>query len=88
MPERMPQLRFSSVVRDPGEVALPLHLHRPPGPGPGAACSIGRAAAPSTSTASGEEIVARLVESGRLADVADYYTLAEEELASFWTWAA
>ncbi|MEC4295692.1 NAD-dependent DNA ligase LigA [Adlercreutzia shanghongiae] len=30
----------------------------------------------------GEEIVSRLVESGRLADVADYYSLSEEELAS------
>ena len=29
----------------------------------------------------GEEIVARLVESGRLADVADYYTLDEVELS-------
>lgn len=30
----------------------------------------------------GEEIVSRLVESGRVADVADYYSLSEEELAS------
>ncbi|MDE8702791.1 NAD-dependent DNA ligase LigA [Adlercreutzia equolifaciens] len=30
----------------------------------------------------GEEIVSRLVESGRLADVADYYSLTEDELAS------
>lgn len=30
----------------------------------------------------GEEIVLRLVESGRVADVADYYSLSEEELAS------
>ena len=29
----------------------------------------------------GEEIVGRLVESGRLSDVADYYTLDEDELA-------
>lgn len=29
----------------------------------------------------GEEIVSRLVESGRVADVADYYSLSEEELA-------
>lgn len=30
----------------------------------------------------GEEIVSRLVESGRVADVADYYSLSEDELAS------
>ncbi len=30
----------------------------------------------------GEEIVSRLVESGRVSDVADYYSLSEEELAS------
>lgn len=30
----------------------------------------------------GEEIVSRLVESGRVADVADYYSLSEEEMAS------
>ena len=30
----------------------------------------------------GEEIVSRLVECGRVADVADYYSLSEEELAS------
>ena len=30
----------------------------------------------------GEEIVSRLVESGRVSDVADYYSLREEELAS------
>lgn len=30
----------------------------------------------------GEEIVSRLVESGRVADVVDYYSLSEEELAS------
>ena len=30
----------------------------------------------------GEEIVSRIVESGRVADVADYYSLSEEELAS------
>ena len=30
----------------------------------------------------GEEIVSRLVEGGRVADVADYYSLSEEELAS------
>lgn len=30
----------------------------------------------------GEEIVSRLVESGRVADVADYYSLSEEELTS------
>ena len=30
----------------------------------------------------GEEIVSRLVESGRVADVTDYYSLSEEELAS------
>lgn len=30
----------------------------------------------------GEEIVSRLVESGRVADAADYYSLSEEELAS------
>lgn len=30
----------------------------------------------------GEEIVSRLVESGRVEDVADYYSLSEEELAS------
>lgn len=30
----------------------------------------------------GEEIVSRLVESGRVADVADYYSFSEEELAS------
>lgn len=30
----------------------------------------------------GEEIASRLVESGRVADVADYYSLSEEELAS------
>lgn len=30
----------------------------------------------------GEEIVSRLVESGRVADMADYYSLSEEELAS------
>ena len=33
----------------------------------------------------GEEIVARLVESGRLTDVADYYTLDEYELATLET---
>ncbi len=30
----------------------------------------------------GEEIVSRLVESGRVADVADYYSLSEDELAA------
>lgn len=71
----------SSVVRDPGEVAfrcisidcpaqaLERLLHW----ASRGALDIG---------GMGEEIVSRLVESGRVADVADYYSLSEEELAS------
>ena len=71
----------SLVVRDPGEVAfrcisidcpaqaLERLLH---GASRGALDIDGM----------GEEIVSRLVESGRVADVADYYSLSEEELAS------
>ena len=36
----------------------------------------------------GEEIVSRLVESGRVADVADYYSLSEERSWRAWIWAA
>ena len=71
----------SSVVRDPGEVAfrcisidcLAQALERLLHWASRGALDI---------DGMGEEIVSRLVESGRVADVADYYSLSEEELAS------
>ena len=71
----------SSVVRDPGEVAFRcISIDCP-------AQALERLLHWASRGAldidgMGEEIVSRLVESGRVADVADYYSLSEEELAS------
>ena len=66
----------SPVVRDPGEVAFRcISIDCP-------AQALERLLQPYGIKAMGEEIVSRLVESGRVADVADYYSLSEEELAS------
>ena len=71
----------SSVVRDPGEVAFScISIDCP-------AQALERLLHWASRGAldidgMGEEIVSRLVESGRVADVADYYSLSEEELAS------
>ena len=71
----------SPVVRDPGEVAFRcISLDCP-------AQALERLLHWASRGAldidgMGEEIVSRLVESGRVADVADYYSLSEEELAS------
>ena len=71
----------SSVVRDPGEVAFRcISIDCP-------AQALERLRDWASRGAldidgMGEEIVSRLVESGRVADVADYYSLSEEELAS------
>ena len=71
----------SSVVRDPGEVAFRcISIDCP-------AQALERLLHWASRGAldidgMGEEIVSRLVESGRVADAADYYSLSEEELAS------
>ena len=71
----------SSVVRDPGEVAFRcISIDCP-------AQALERLLHWASRGAldidgMGEEIVSRLVECGRVADVADYYSLSEEELAS------
>lgn len=71
----------SSVVRDPGEVAFRcISIDCP-------AQALERLLHWASRGAldidgMGEEIISRLVESGRVADVADYYSLSEEELAS------
>lgn len=71
----------SSVVRDPGEVAFRcISIDCP-------AQALERLLHWASRGAldidgMGEEIVSRLVESGRVADVADYYSLSGEELAS------
>ena len=71
----------SPVVRDPGEVAVRCIAIACP------AQALERLLHWASRGAldidgMGEEIVSRLVESGRVADVADYYSLSEEELAS------
>ena len=71
----------SAVVRDPGEVAFRcISIDCP-------AQALERLLHWASRGAldidgMGEEIVSRRVESGRVADVADYYSLSEEELAS------
>lgn len=71
----------SSVVRDPGEVAFRcISIDCP-------AQALERLLHWASRGAldidgMGEEIVSRLVECGRVADVADYYSLSEDELAS------
>ena len=71
----------SPVVRDPGEVAFRCISNDCP------AQALERLLHWASRGAldidgMGEEIVSRLVECGRVADVADYYSLSEEELAS------
>ena len=36
----------------------------------------------------GEEIIGRLIDEGRLRDVADFYSLTRERARRRWTWAA
>ena len=79
MPSRCPSCG-SPVVRDPGEVAFRcISIDCP-------AQALERLLHWASRGAldidgMGEEIVSRLVESGRLSDVADYYSLSEDELA-------
>ena len=75
----VPVVRFARYPRG-GRGGLPLHLHRLP------AQALERLLHWASRGAMdidgmGEEIVSRLVESGRLTDVADYYTLDEVELS-------
>lgn len=71
----------SPVVRDPGEVAFRcISIDCPAQALERLLHWVSRGALDIDGM--GEEIVSRLVESGRVADVADYYSLSEEELAS------
>ena len=71
----------SPVVRDPGEVAFRCLSSDCPAPALERLLHWASRGALDID-GMGEEIVSRLVESGRVADVADYYSLSEEELAS------
>ncbi len=82
MPRACPSLRFSPVVREAGEVAFRCISIDCPAQALERLCCIGRAAGRMDIDGMGEEIVSRLVECGRVADVADYYSLSEDELAS------
>ena len=48
MPRSAARSCDSPVIREEGEVDVPLHLHRLPGAGAWSACCTGRAAGPST----------------------------------------
>ncbi len=75
----MPELREPRHPRRGGG-GVPLRLHRLPRPGAGRLLHWASRGALDID-GMGEEIVTRLVESGRLSDVADYYTLDEVELS-------
>ena len=78
----------SPVIREEGEVDFRCISIDCPAVGFERACSIGELRGYGHRRHGREEIVSRLVESGRLTDVADYHTLDEMELSLLDMWVA